>query len=708
MTHHLLWQTSLSACVALTLLSQLTAAEADDRLPLQLQDVFELEFASDPQIAPDGQAVVYVRNSFDIMTDRQRSQLWTVDFYGKRHEAITSGAANSTSPRFSPDGQRVAFISQTAGDATKPTTEIFVRWSTSGVISKLTQLPRKPADLVWSRDGKWIAFSMLVPANRAPSIELPSKPKGATWADPPKYIDRINYRYDGKGYLEDGYHHIFILPADGGSPRQVTSGDFDHTGRFDWTPEGTLIVSCNRSDNWELHPRESELYEIDTTTGAIERLTNRRGPDSDPDVSVNGSQIAWLGYDDRRIGSQLNRLYVMNRDGSELRELVVKSVRTVDGDTRQERALTSGLDRSLQSPQWSPDGESIFVQYDDEGHTRLAAIDLDGIATLVADDVGGTTIGRPYQSGSFSVGRGTVHTPITFTGTDPTRPADVAVTTPGEPARFLTQLNADLFAQRTLGEVEEFWFESSFDKERIQAWLVTPPDFDPAKKYPLILEIHGGPFANYGWRFSAEMQLYAAAGYVVLYVNPRGSTGYGQKFVEHIQHAYPGHDYDDLMTAVDVVLKRGFVGSDQLYVTGGSGGGILTAWVVGKTDRFRAAVSAKPVINWHSFALTTDVYPYFWQYWFTDYPWRDPEQYLKRSPLSLVDNVKTPTMLMTGENDHRTPISQSEEFYQALKLRGVDTAMVRIPNASHAIVKRPSNQMNKVAYILKWFEMHSK
>ena len=204
-----------------------------------------------------------------------------------------------------------------------------------------------------------------------------------------------------------------------------------------------------------------------------------------------------------------------------------------------------------------------------------------------------------------------------------------------------------------------------------------------------------------------EMQLYAAAGYAVLYVNPRGSTGYGQKFVEQIHHAYPGHDYDDLMTAVDVVLKRGFIDEDQLYVTGGSGGGILTAWIVGKTERFRAAVSAKPVINWHSFALTTDVYPYFWQYWFSDYPWRKPEEYLKRSPLSLVDNVVTPTMLLTGENDHRTPISESEQFYQALKLRGIDAALVRVPDASHGIVKRPSNLMNKVAYILSWFKMHA-
>lgn len=684
------WVTSLLlTCVC----DQVALTQDRVKSRLKLQDVFELEFATDPQVSPDGSSVVYVRNSFDIMTDRQRSQLWRVGVDGADHHPLTSGKANSSSPRFSPDGTRVAYYSQVDPGDSKSRTEIFCRWLATGDSSKLTQLRRPPADLKWSPDGAWLAFSMLVPVERASLIDVPAKPKGATWADPPKFIDRISYRYDGKGYLEDGYHHIFVLPADGGTPRQVTSGDFDHKGPFGWTADGHVIVSTNRSDAWELDPREADLYSVSIKTGELKRLTDRRGPDYSPVVSPDGSKIAWLGFDDRMIGSQLNRLYVMNLDGSGRREV----------DTK--------LDRSLLSPVWAPDGNSLFVQFDDRGHTKLAQIQLDGTVQIVATDVGGTTIGRPYQSGSFSVATSGASPVIAFTKTDPHRPADMAVIQKDSPNRvgLVTSLNADLFAQRELGQVEEFWFESSHDKENIQAWLVTPPGFDAERKheYPLILEIHGGPFANYGWRFSLEMQLYAAAGHAVLYVNPRGSTGYGQKFVEHIHHAYPGHDYDDLMTAVDVILKRGFVDPEQLYVTGGSGGGILTAWVVGKTNRFRAAVSAKPVINWHSFALTTDVYPYFWQYWFSDYPWEKPEEYIKRSPLSLVGNVTTPTMLLTGENDHRTPISESEQFYQALKLRGIDAAMVRVPDASHGIVKRPSNLMNKVAYILKWFDMHS-
>ena len=236
-------------------------------------------------------------------------------------------------------------------------------------------------------------------------------------------------------------------------------------------------------------------------------------------------------------------------------------------------------------------------------------------------------------------------------------------------------------------------------KEALQPNLVQTLENNPAF-------IHGGPFANYGDRFSAEMQYYAAAGYVVVYINPRGSTSYGQEFANLIHHAYPGPDYDDLMEGVDAVIERGYIDSKNLFVTGGSGGGVLTAWIVGKTDRFRAAVAAKPVINWYSFVLTSDGYPFFNRYWFPGEPWKNAEHYLRRSPISLVGNVTTPTMLMTGEDDHRTPISESEQFYQALKLRKVETVLVRVPGASHAIIKRPSRLIAKVQHILKWFEMH--
>ena len=339
-----------------------------------------------------------------------------------------------------------------------------------------------------------------------------------------------------------------------------------------------------------------------------------------------------------------------------------------------------------------------------EGDTVLASTDPRGRMTTLAKGLGGTSLGRPYSGAAFAVG-GDDRYAVTL-GTLQT-PADIATGVGGGKLARLTNLNETGLGSLELAAVEERWVESSADGERIQAWVAFPPGFDASKKYPLILEIHGGPHTNYGSRFSSEVQLYAAAGYVVLYVNPRGSTSYGARFANLIHHNYPNEDYDDLISAVDAVIEEGYVDPDQLYVTGGSGGGVLTAWIVGTTDRFRAAVVAKPVINWTSFSLTADNAPYFTQYWFPAMPWDDPEGYWKRSPLSRVGNVSTPTMLLTGESDLRTPISETEQYYQALRLRGIDTAMVRIPGASHSIAKRPSQLMAKVAAILEWFDRYA-
>jgi acylaminoacyl-peptidase len=287
----------------------------------------------------------------------------------------------------------------------------------------------------------------------------------------------------------------------------------------------------------------------------------------------------------------------------------------------------------------------------------------------------------------------------------PLRPADVGIAAGGA-TRKLTQLNEDLLASKQLGAIQELSWQSSHDGREIQGWLLTPPDFDAARKYPLILEIHGGPNAAYGPNYSTELLRYAAAGYVVLFSNPRGSTSYGEAFANLIHHAYPGNDYDDLMTGVDAAIEQGFVDEQNLFVTGGSGGGVLTAWIVGKTDRFRAAVSAKPIINFTSMVFTSDFPNGFVPFWFAKPPWEDVMEYWRRSPLSLAGNVKTPTMLLTGEQDFRTPISEAEQFYAALKLRKIDTALVRVPEASHGITDRPSRLIAKTDNILAWFERY--
>jgi dipeptidyl aminopeptidase/acylaminoacyl peptidase len=647
----------------------------------QLIDVFQLEYAADPQISPDGTTIVYARNFMDIMKDRGRSNLWILNADGTNHRPLTSGNQNDSSPRWSPDGNRLAYIS-----SSDDSTQIYCRWMDTGQTAKLTQLTSPPRGLSWSPDGRYLAFSMHVPKKREAMVQLPGKPEGAEWAEPAKVIRKLQYRADGSGYLKDGYYHLFVLPADGGTPRQVTTGDYNHTSPPAWTPDSkSLIFSANRHADWEYEPSNTEIHEVSLDTGDIKVLTDRKGPDVNPVVSPDGKQIAYLGYDDRYQGYQVTQLYIMNRDGG------------------GGKLVSKDLDRSVANPRWSQDGSGLFFEYDDEGNTKLAFISLDGKVDVLTENVGGLSIGRPYAGGQFSVadtGR------FAFTESRPDHPADLAVGEKGAPAKRLTYLNQDLLGHKELGQVEEIWYQSSFDGRKIQGWICKPPGFDPGKKYPLILEIHGGPFANYGDRFSAEIQLYAAAGYVVLYTNPRGSTSYGEEFGNLIHHAYPSQDYDDLMSGVDAVIAKGYVDEDNLFVTGGSGGGVLTAWIVGKTDRFRAAVSAKPVINWYSFVLTSDNIPFFWKYWFPGYPWDNLEHYMNRSPIHLAGNVTTPTMLLTGESDYRTPISESEQFYSALRLRKVDTALVRIPGASHGIANRPSQLMTKVAHILKWFEMH--
>jgi acylaminoacyl-peptidase len=660
------------------------AAEGDRPDPGRFNpiDVFELEYAADPRISPDGTRVVYVRTFMDVMTDRRRSNLWIVDADGGNHRPLTTGGGTDASPRWSPDGKRLVYTSAVDGS-----TQLWMRWMDTGQTARLTQLRRSPGSIVWSPDGRRIAFTMRVPEKSEPFVEMPQKPEGAEWAEPARVIRKLRYRFDGQGYLEDGYTHLFVVPADGGTPRQLTSGAFDHGAVPSWAPDGSaLVFSANREEDWEYDPQDSEVYEVSLQTGEIRVLTDRQGPDNRPVVSPDGTRIAYLGYDDRYQGYQVTGLYVMDRDG------------------KNPRVVTADLDRDVQAPVWDAEGKGLYFAYADFGNTRLAHVTLDGKRRDLARDVGGTSIGRPYASGSFSVA---ADGSLAFNRTRPDRPADVAVRASGSSeTRVLTALNEDLFGHKRLADVEEIRCKSSFDGREIQSWIAKPPGFDPEKKYPLVLEIHGGPFANYGDRFSAEVQLYAAAGYVVLYSNPRGSTSYGEAFGNLIHHNYPGQDYDDLMSAVDAVIARGYVDPARLFVTGGSGGGVLTSWIVGKTDRFRAAVVAKPVINWYSFALTADAYNFFYKYWFPGFPWDHPEHYLKRSPLSLVGNVTTPTMLLTGEEDYRTPMSESEQYYQALKLRKIDTALVRIPGASHGIARRPSQLIAKVAHILQWFALY--
>ncbi|MEM9327268.1 MAG: S9 family peptidase, partial [Bacteroidota bacterium] len=621
-------------------------------------DVFELQWVSDPQISPSGDQIAYLRNRMDVMKDRRVRSIWLMNADGSGHRKLTSFDGNESSPRWSPDGSRLAF---TTSDDDGNGSEIYVFWTKSGQLARLSQLDRSPGGLSWSPNGQWIAFSKLVPEARPTLAKAPKKPKGAVWADPPRVETRVRHERDGSGFIEPGYRHYFIMPADGGAPRQVTSGNYQHGGTPVWSADGeSLIFSANRNDDWEYDYRNSEIYSVNIMNGKVQALTERQGPDASPAISPDGKTIAYLSYEDKVQTYQLSELRTMGIDGSKKRTIALE------------------LDRQVSAIRWDKDGRGLYFMYDSEGNTKIGHVTTGGKFTLVAENVGGVSVARPYGGGSYSVSDDDV---IAHNVTTPNYPADLALSKVSTSTRRLTQLNASLLDHRELGATEEIWYESSFDGRRIQGWITKPPFYDASRKYPLVVENHGGPISNYGDRFSPEVQLYASAGYVVFYPNPRGSTSYGEEFGNLLYHNYPGQDYDDVMSGVDALVEQGIVSEDSLFVTGGSAGGIMTAWIVGNTDRFRAAAVIKPVMNWYSKTLVADNWYGYYNYRYPGLPWENPDIYMKFSPISVVGNVTTPTLVMVGTSDLRTPLSEAKQMYHALKWRKVETALVEMPGA---------------------------
>ena len=645
-------------------------------------DVFDLEYVSNTEISPDGNKILYQRNFNDIMTDESFSNIWLINFDGSENRPITTGNFKDNSPKWSNKGDKFVFKSNREGKQ-----QIYLFNIANNSIQKLTNFQYSISSIKWSPDDSYLLFSSFIDDKRDKLIKMPEKPKGAKWNDPPVEISDLNYRYDGSGYRKPGETQFFTLPVTGGTPRQISNIPAGKRAfQVEWIDRNTIVFSANLNEDSDYNTNNTEIYTLDINSGIQKALTSREGPDNSPKVSNNYSLIAYLGYDDEYLSYQQNSIYIMRTDGS------------------GKYKIELDLDRNITNIYWSGNDKSIFFQYDDKGITKIGSTTLDGKLNSVIDEVGGLSFSRPYSGGFFSLSKNNRYS---FTYGTAYNPADLAVGYKGSKNR-LTNLNKDLFDYKKLGNVEEIWYKSSFDGKMIQGWIVKPPNFDESKKYPLILEIHGGPHTNYGFHFSSEVQLFASKGYVVLYTNPRGSTSYGKEFANLIHHNYPSQDYDDLISGVDNLIERGYIDDNNLFVTGGSGGGVLTSWIIGKTDRFTAAVVAKPVINWYSFVLYADNIGYFYKYWFKDLPWVDPESYLKRSPISYVGNVKTPTMVLTGEKDYRTPMAESEQFYAGLKLNKVESMLVRIPNANHGIASKPSNLIAKVNAIVSWFEKHKK
>ncbi len=668
---------ALSVCTHKALASK-EANETDQNL-FQAEDIFQLEVATSPQVSPDGKSIVYVRRSNDIMTDSARSSIWISDIDGKSHRPLLSSSKNYYSPVWSANGKRLAYISNEAG---KP--QLYVRWMDTGQTALVSNVNKSLSSITWAPDGKNIAFTMSVSSDEKPfKVKMPKKPKGASWSPNFEYITKARYQADGRGVLEPAYTHIFIVPAEGGTARQLTSGNYHHRGDLSFSADSqSIYFSANRTDNWEYEPREADIFAVNMA-GEISQITDYPGNESSPTVSPNGKLIAYSRSDDKKLAYRNRYLHVMATDGS--------------GD----KNLSANIDNSVSNFQWKGN-DGLYYQQMRRGLTQVDYVSLKGKHKTIIEGLGGSSLGRPYTTGAFAYANDT----IAFTRGRTDRPADLFVKK-GRKEKQLTQLNEDIFGHKTLGEVKEIVYKSSIDGEEIQGWYILPPHFDPSKKYPLILEIHGGPHLAYGPVFTAELQRMAAEGYVVFYNNHRGSTGYGERFALLLQNKYSSkYDFADHMSGIDALIDLGFIDSEELFVTGGSAGGIAAAYAIGLTDRFKAAVVAKPVINWLSKVLTADSGLSQIPYQFPGLPWEEMEHYWERSPLSLVGNVTTPTLLITGVEDKRTPMSETEQYYQALKLLKVDTVLVKVPESSHGIAAKPSRMVGKVENIIAWFEKY--
>ena len=657
---------------------------------LQVKDFLDLERVDNPQISPDGRTVVYTRGFVDKVNDAWDGAIWVMNVDGSKNRFLAKGGG----PVWSPDGTRIAYVA--SSDAPKGA-QLFVRYmDAEGAMSQITRLTETPGNATWSPDGKWISFTSFVPKRSDWTVELPPPPPNAKWTAAPRVADQLHYRADRRGYTDAGFTHLFVVPSDGGSPRQLTTGDWNVGTAFDgivvggshsWTPDGrTILFDGFAEPNSDKNFRESNIYSVEVASGAMRRLTMTKGSWMAPKVSPDGQRVAFAGRELLPVVWQTADLYVMNIDGSGARDLT----RAVD---REMGAF--GAANAL----WAPDGSGLYVAPQDRGTSNILFVPLSGAPRPVTTGNHLLSLDGIARSGEMVGVRTSFQHPGDVVRVAVDKKAGVQVTQ-------LTAVNDDLLQGKTLAAAEEIWYPSS-GGARIQGWIVKPPNFEPNKQYPMLLEIHGGPQGMYGVGFDMMWQTFAANGFVVLYLNPRGSTGYGDAFVRTIEKSYPGPDYDDLMAGVDTVVGRGYVDAKQLYVSGCSGGGALSSWIIGHTNRFAAAAVRCPVTDWIGMAGQADV-PYF-AYAFFDRPfWEDPMSWFKQSSLAYVGKVTTPTLLMTGVLDMRTPMPQTEAFYSALQVRGVPSKLLRFENEWHGTESVPTNWMRTMLYMMSWFKQYTR
>ena len=675
---------SLSLCLAGGLLPEPAGAQeaGGPAGPLGIDAPFYFAYADDPRITPDGRRIAWVEHFADRRTDRWRSRIAVYDTDLRRTRTITSDDGLSRTPRFSPDGREIAWVAEAEG-----LWEIRVLGIGTGHTRTLTTVTEEPQSLAWSPRGDRIAFMMHAdhPAGRVAG--LPDPPRDADRAPPPTIIEDVVSQMDGEELPDAGTMNLFVVSANAGRPTRVTRVGFPRGAwapgsPLSWTPDGSRVVLSAQPDEepWR-EPLDTEVVEILVQGGDVRTITSRYGPDDEGVVSPDGRLVAYTGFDDDRQWYQPRNLYVVERQGR-------GSVRT----------LSAGVDGDVRRPQWSSDGNAVFALIDQGGVTRLARFDLLGGVRVVAEHIG---TGARAGSGSGAFHVATVEDPARFVVT--TTRGDA----PGEIALGIGEVGVETIsdASRAIrgrpGRVEPLGYASALDGQGLEGWAVLPPGFDASRAYPLIVDVRGARGSSEGDRFDLEKQALAAAGYVVFYANHRGSAGYGAEFGNYPQGNPAGDAFADLLSGVDVLIERGWADPERLFILGEGLGGTVAAWATAHTNRFRAAVLWSPITDWISYWLTAAPSPSLHRYQEAARPWEAPEEYSARSPIARVEDVVTPTLLVAGDEDFVVPVQQSISYFRALRMAGVESSLIRMPEAGHGRL-RPSQLMTRLQATLNW------
>jgi dipeptidyl aminopeptidase/acylaminoacyl peptidase len=663
-----------------------------ERRTLTPEDIYNIALVNDARISPDGRQVVFVRTELNRDKNEYRSSLYLVPTAGGDSRRFTGAGAKDMSPRWSPDGTRIAFLSNRSGSNQL--------WSIplgGGEAAQLTDLPEPVSSFAWSSDGRRLAFGSKADQQK---IDEAKARVDADEKDEPKSdavrITRLRYRSDGTpGFLDNKPTHIWTVEAEGGAPKQITSGDFDD-GAPAWSPDGTQIVFVSNRNEEREKKRGSEIWVVSANGGEPAAVVTGVTADfSNPAWSPDGTLIAIEGHNNAFAGGAIGAdLWVVQPDGNGLRNVTSALDRTI-GDNGMSDTASSANGGLV----WSPDSSSVFVSVSDSGNTHVRRANISsGEPTLV--------LGGNRRVMNFSVSAD--GSKLAYTVATSTVPCDIYVSTAdGSDEIGLTAVNDEFFSAVEISVPEEIHVPSQADDHaNIHGWIMKPIGFEAGKKYPLVLEIHGGPHAMYANAYFHEFQLLAAQGYVVVYGNPRGSQGYGSDFSSCTKGVWGSSDMPDVMALVDYTIDQGYVDATRLGVTGGSYGGFMTNWIIGHTDRFKAAVTQRPVSNMHSFYGTSDIGSTFGDYETGGTPWANTEQFIKMSPITYVDKIKTPLLIIHSEEDYRCPIEQAEQLFVSLKMLNQTVELLRFPNESHGLSRmgKPTHRVERLQAILGWFE----